>query len=430
MGAAPSLAGLPSDEGMAVILSSRRRTALMCGVALGVVFALTGGAGASSSAEGRSLRGDGIGTAKFKEQALSGTVSSRAETIPNFTSAFTDPTNGRTYHYTMVGTNPANGNVTTTIPTEIIPMRFVFDVSADPNVRVLDGTDKLAATMNSPVFQSADIGTAANTTASEPPQPPDTPPGVAPDPRVINEPSDVTQVGDAIYRAQWNKSGTGYHVLLGTPTVTATQTIAVPKNQGQIVVGSRSHADIGLVSYSWFTSHLTNLLVSMKISPHVLPIFLVNNTFLYVQTPGNCCILGYHGATSSVNGNGTQQVNTYMFASYSQQGIFSANAGDTESFIADIHALSHEVQEWYDDPFVNNIVDPWLTPTAPQYGCTSYLETGDPVVGYGFKVTLGGITYHPEDEVHFSWFARESPSRAAQGYYTYLNNFADVAQGC
>jgi hypothetical protein len=184
------------------------------------------------------------------------------------------------------------------------------------------------------------------------------------------------------------------------------------------------------MSYSWFSSHLTNLLRSMHISSHVLPIFLVNNTFLYQGSPGNCCVLGYHGATSSTNGNGTQQVNTYMFASYSQQGIFSANAGDTESYIADIHGLSHEVQEWYDDPFVNNTVNPWLTPTAPQYGCTSYLETGDPVVGYGFKISLNGIVYHPEDEVHYSWFARETPSRAEQGYYTYLNNFAHAAQGC
>jgi hypothetical protein len=119
-----------------------------------------------------------------------------------------------------------------------------------------------------------------------------------------------------------------------------------------------------------------------------------------------------------------------MFASYSQQGIFRANAGDSQSYIADIHALSHEVQEWYDDPFVNNLVDPWLTPTAPQYGCTSYLETGDPVVGYGFEVAVNGTTYHPEDEVHYSWFARETPSRAAQGYFTYLNNFAQQAQGC
>jgi hypothetical protein len=416
---------------MAVGLTNRRARIVVWASSLAVVAALTGASTASSTAAvAGSQGGDGIGTATFKEQSLSGTVSSLADTIPSFTSSFTDPTNGQTYHYTMVGTDPSKGNATTTIPTMIIPMRFVFDASADPNVNVLDGTDKVAATKNSPVFRRADIGAAANSTASAPPQPPDTPPGVAPDPRIVHEPSDTTQLGDAIYRAQWHKTGTGYHVLLGTPAVSATQTIAVPKQQGQIVVGSRSGADIGLMSYSWFSSHLTNLLRSMHISSHVLPIFLVNNTFLYQGSPGNCCVLGYHGATSSTNGNGTQQVNTYMFASYSQQGIFSANAGDTESYIADIHGLSHEVQEWYDDPFVNNTVNPWLTPTAPQYGCTSYLETGDPVVGYGFKISLNGIVYHPEDEVHYSWFARETPSRAEQGYYTYLNNFAHAAQGC
>ena len=61
---------------------------------------------------------------------------------------------------------------------------------------------------------------------------------------------------------------------------------------------------------------------------------------------------------------------------------------------------------------------------------TAYLETGDPVVGFGFVVTLSGKDYHPEDEVHYSWFAHESLPRAAQGYFTYLNNFAGIAQGC
>ena len=37
--------------------------------------------------------------------------------------------------------------------------------------------------------------------------------------------------------------------------------------------------------------------------------------------------------------------------------------------LSDIHAISHEVSEWYEpDPFVNNVVQPWETPTAPQYG--------------------------------------------------------------
>jgi hypothetical protein len=199
-------------------------------------------------------------------------------------------------------------------------------------------------TVNSPVFQNADIGASANATASAPPA------GVAPDPRIVNEPSDVTQIGDAIYRAQWGMTGTSYHVLLGQPTVLPTVSFSVPKNQGFIVVGSVSHAHIGLMSASWFSSRLKNTLSNLKISPQVLPIFLVNNVFLYIGSTSNCCVLGYHGATSSLNGNGKQQVNTYMFASYSDPNIFGPNDGDSISYIQDIHALSHEVQEWYDDP--------------------------------------------------------------------------------
>jgi len=394
------------------------------GASLAAIFtAGTLVAATTTSEAAPAAKGDHIGAPKFEDQpSASGVVSKNAITIPNWTSSFTDPTNDKTYHYTMVGTDPTGGNVATTVPTVIIPMNFNFRATGVS----LNGSDKVQATTQSPVFQNADIGAAANATASAPPGPPISAPG-----RTVNEPSDVTQLGDAIYRAQFSKTGSNWHTMLGQPSVQPTATIDVPKNQGFTVVGSTSHATIGLMSYSWFSSKLKNLINTRNISPHVLPIFLVNNTFLYQGTTDNCCVLGYHGALSSLNGNGRQEVNTYMFASYSVQGVFAPNDGDTESYIADIHGLSHEVQEWYDDPFVNNEVNPWLTPTAPQYGCTADLETGDPVVGYGFKIPMSnGITYHPEDEVHFSWFARQSPSIAEQGYYTYLNNFADVASGC
>jgi hypothetical protein len=403
-------------------MRTSKRSAILGSVAA-IIAAGTLVAATSTSDAAPAAKGDHIGTPKFEDQpSATGVVSKNAITIPNWTSKFTDPTNGKTYHYTMVGTNPTAGDVTTTVPTVIIPMNFNFQATGVS----LNGSDKVQATRQSPVFQNADIGAAANASASAPPGPPISAPG-----RTVNEPSDVTQLGDAIYRAQFSKTGSNWHVLLGQPTVQPAATINVPKNQGFTVVGSSSHATIGLMSYSWFSSKLQNLINTRNISPKVLPIFVVNNTFLYIGTTDNCCVLGYHGARSSLNGNGRQKVNTYMFMSYTVQGVFAPNDGDTESYIADIHGLSHEVQEWYDDPFVNNEVNPWLTPTAPQYGCTSDLETGDPVVGYGFKIPMSnGITYHPEDEVHYSWFARESPSRAEQGYYTYLNNFADVASGC
>lgn len=371
-------------------------------------------------------KGDGIGKAKFRTDQSVTNFSANAQTIPYFRSSFTDPTNGVTYAYTMVGSNPAQGEKTTTIKTVIIPMKFTFTLSSAEN-NVLDGSTRVTETRQSPIFVgTADIGAAASSTASAPP----TFPGVAPNPRLINEPSDVTQVGDAIYRAQWGKTGSGYHVLLGQPTVLPTVSYTVPQNKGVLVVGSVSKARIGLMDYTWFSNRLNETMRAYRVPPDTLPIFLVYDTFLYEGNTSNCCVLGYHGATSSLSGNGQQLVHTYMFAAYSEPGIFAKNPGDTISYIQDIHALSHEVQEWYDDPFVNNRVNPWLTPTAPQYGCSGFLETGDPVVGYGFVVSLNGRDYHPEDEVHYSWFARETPSRAEQGYFTYLNNFASQAKGC
>jgi hypothetical protein len=365
--------------------------------------------------------GDGIGSPKYTTAGSVTNFSANATTIPYFRSAFVDPVNGKAYAYTMVGSNPALNAVSTTIPTVIIPFQLNFALSADPAVHTLDGSVKTALTMGSPVFQLSDVGAAANASASAPPF----------GPRIVNEPSDNTQLGDAIYRAMWGLTGTGYHVLLGQPTVAATQSFQVPANQGQIVVGRRTGARIGLLDIQWFFNKLDSTINSLHIDAGTVPIILLYNTFLYEGNDlGNCCVLGFHGAKSALNGNGKQQVQTYMFASYSDPGIFGANPGDSESYVADIHALSHEVQEWYADPFVNNLVTPWLTPTAPQYGCTNDLETGDPVVGYGFKIPLGGVTYHPEDEVHFSWFAHQIPSIAAQGYYTYLNNFPGIAVGC
>ena len=403
----------------------RKQSCLFGVVSIGILAALLGPAfdGAQAQGAAPSKNGDGIGTPKFTRLGSVTNFSATARTIPYFRSQFTDPTNGRTYPYTMVGTDPGLGDVTTTIPAVIIPISFNFEASTDPNFHVLNAWSKTVLTIDSPVFQPSDVGAAASATASAPPS--------LNAGRTVNEPSDVTQLGDAIYRAQWGRSGSGYHVLLGQPTVLATQSFTVPKNLGFIVVGSRSRAHIGLLDIGWFSNRLNQAISSLHIDPGTLPIVLVYNVFLYAgNDPGNCCYLGYHSASVSLQGNGHQQVQTFLFASYSDPGIFGAHDGDAESFVTDIHALSHEVQEWYDDPFINNVVNPWLTPTAPQYGCTSFLETGDPIVGYGFKITLDGTTYHPEDEVHYSWFARESPSRAASGYFTYLNNFATAAEGC
>lgn len=173
---------------------------------------------------------------------------------------------------------------------------------------------------------------------------------------------------------------------------------------------------------------MKNLIGSLHVPAEALAIFVSDSTFLLAGDPDVCCVIGYHGAAGSTHGNGAQPVATYLYAAYSDAGIFASPK------IADVHALSHEVAEWYADPFVTNAVPPWSAPTAPFYGCQGVLETGDAVVGHGVDATPvgGSVTYHPEDETFVSWFARETPSRGFAGRYTLLANpwFTGVSQGC
>jgi hypothetical protein len=85
---------------------------------------------------------------------------------------------GRAYPFNIVGTDPALGAATTTIPTVIVPIKLTF-----PSSRVLDGTNQVVSTQNSPLFLTADYTTGGTDVG-------------------------VTQYGDAIQRAEfWNLPG-------------------------------------------------------------------------------------------------------------------------------------------------------------------------------------------------------------------------------
>jgi hypothetical protein len=69
----------------------------------------------------------------------------------------------------------------------------------------------------------------------------------------------------------------------------------------------------------------------------------------------------------------------------------------------DVTALSHEIAETYNDPFVvsdnvHNLTPFWL---APNGNCGDVLETGDVIEGLPnatFPVNLNGFLYHPQNE--------------------------------
>jgi len=210
---------------------------------------------------------------------------------------------------------------------------------------------------------------------------------------------------DAFQRANfWNFVGStapNYHIKL-KPKVLPLQTINVPAASGGTVSGPC--ANIGEVDINFFDTKAQALITSLGLSANDLPLFLSYNTF---WTSGGCCILGYHSVSGANH--------TYSVGAYSDPGIFNA------SFIQDIHALSHELGEWLDDPLVNNIVPAWGH-IGQQGGCQNNLEVGDPVTGNGFTVSKGGKTYHPEDLVFLSWFARQTPSNGAGGLWSFTGS--------
>ncbi len=375
-------------------------------------------------------------------------------TIPHFASTATDPSNGTTYGFNMVGANPSTCSgaaCSTTIEADITP------ITVNVDGYTFSGSSVVSATLASPVFATNDYGsTSAATAAGNFPNSPAMikGPGGA---LSQNDAGNALQLQDATMRAQFNQTGaSGYHLVLN-PVVKPAVTINVPNNQGTLLQSGRGviFADIDA---GWWSSQINNL--ESQASSGNLPIYLTNNVFLYdSNNPGNCCILGFHGAKArSSNGNGSQKVQTFAWASYVSPGLYSRANGGTDWAIQDIHALSHEIAEWADDPFVNNSVNPWLTPTAPQYGCSGILETGDPVVGIGFAMGTNTFeqgpnpngsqsadgAYHPEDEVFAPWFFRANPSAAeptqvaspSVGRYTLMGSlnpfpgFRAPATGC
>jgi len=398
-------------------------------------------------------------------QAMTATIGGASplpttRTIPHWYGQTLDPHNGVTYGYNMVGANPntcSGASCSVTIQADITPV--IVNIGG----LTFSGNDVLAATLASPQFATNDYGSTPAATAA----------GSFPNaPALVRGPGgtlsqgdagNLLQLEDATMRAQFNKTGSSTYHLILHPNVLPAVTINVPQNQGVLLQSGRGviFADI---SITWWSAQIQNLETSAD--PTHLPIYLTNNVLLHTgQNVLNCCVIGFHGTRATGNGggsnnsNGNAVVQTFAWASWVQPGLYSRPDGGTDWALQDIHALSHEISEWADDPFVNNTVEPWVTPTAPQYGCTGVLETGDPVVSIGFAMGTNTFEqgpnpngsqsadgyYHPEDEVFLPWFMRTSPntiSEATQtptangGRYTFmgtLNRFAGFGQpatGC
>lgn len=317
---------------------------------------------------------------------------------------------GSTYSGKMVGSSPFTTNGTTTTTVYVVPLvvtigSMTFDPTKNDKA-CLGGLNALELLKASPMvlnifdfkMNGIDVGT--------------------------------TQYSDAFQRANFWKevkaSGGTYHNLLKfkflpamsyTPdssisTLYSTPGLCTPRYGGI----QKSAFDLALKLF-----YIPGL-ASKGVNPTNLVMFMLYNTTMYGATPSNCCTGGYHGAYNDViTGAGIQ---TYSPFQWDSAGFFVAGVNAEDTAI-----MSHEVNEWQDDPFGNNAVPAWGH-VGQTSGCQTNLEVGDPLTGTDVApVNLLGFNFHLQELAFFSWFYG-GPSIGAGGKYSDNGTFTSAQGAC
>jgi hypothetical protein len=252
-------------------------------------------------------------------------------------------------------------------------------------------------------------------------------------PASFDSSSTPTQITDAIQRAEYfAKAKSDWHTLLG----------AAPKQKRIMSLPRGTYAfatnpdgtccRFVLVDANTFINLLfpatdTDTTTPIGAAEHAgdvttadISTFLFRDIYLFVGNTANCCILGFHTYDvepgTAANGNRERRF-VVNYSSWISPGIFGGGFGD-------VTALSHEIAETFNDPFVVSDGVHDLTPwwRAPNGNCQNNLEVGDVIEGLPrgvFPVTINNFTYHPQNEALLQWFQFQSPSDAIHGAYSY-----------
>ncbi|HWZ31048.1 MAG TPA: hypothetical protein VNX18_06940 [Bryobacteraceae bacterium] len=338
------------------------------------------------------------------------------DSIPNFNGQFFadgfdfNGNPNRHWYINTVGNPPQMGR-TTLINAPVQAVNVELD-DANGNLRIVgghplisDATQFVAPVLGSPVFSNATYSS-------------------GPDP---------TQFTDAVQRAEFfNKMKPDWHTLLNPQVPPA---LTVHFRQATTCAGGFTGCNyyfslnangtccrLILVDINAFFNGLADVVVTdivgNVITTQDISSFLFPNTFLYFGDRRDCCVLGFHTYFFQP-GTDPEKRWVLNYSSWITPGLFGPN-------FLDVTALSHEIAETYNDPFVvsdnvHNLTPFWLSPNG---NCQDDLETGDVIEGLlnsTFPVLLNGFTYHPQNEALIQWFEFESPSSALGGAYSYPN---------
>ena len=316
------------------------------------------------------------------------------------------------WHYQMIGTEP-EAAVTTNISAPIIPVSLDLR-NADGSPRFVNGhrlfsdaTRYVKEVLASPLFMNAHYSSSQR----------------------------ATQFVDAVQRAEfYNRAANRpWHTML-KPSVKTARVMVLRAGTYQFSL----HKDgtccaFVLVDFNTFYSKLLPTSSTDRKSPvgaaelagdiHTRDIstFLFPNTFLFSDPNVNFFFVGFHTfdeRPASVSNGFHKERFVLNFSSWVTPFIFF---GDN---FEDITAISHEIAETVNDPFVAadgvHGITPWWM--APNGNCQDLLETGDVVEDLPnatFPMRMNGVIYHPQNEALLPWFERQKPSRAIHGAYSY-----------
>jgi hypothetical protein len=309
---------------------------------------------------------------------------------------------GKTYKGVMVGSDPFTTNGTTTTTVYVVPLIVqIGSETFDPTVAdssCLGGEVPVNVLKNSPMVQAThdfkmngvDIGKA--------------------------------QYSDAFQRANfWApvfSLGETYHHKLKYKFLPAVTIAPDPSHSHLYPTSGLCIAQYGGIQKS-FLDLLVQLIIPglwpLGVSPSNLPVFMLYNTLMYGKTVNDCCIGGYHGAVGS-------PVQTYSPFDFDSTGKFGTPNQD-------VAIMSHEINEWQDDPLGNNPTPAWGH-VGQVTGCQKNLEVGDPLSGTDYGVVkMNGFNYHLQELAFFNWFYG-GPSMGAGGLYSDNGTFTAAQGAC
>jgi hypothetical protein len=317
--------------------------------------------------------------------------------MPSWSTAFVR--DGVSFPLTVIGTDPAQG-LTTTIPTVIFAYRVqladgtVFDASSD----VIDGVTPVQGVLASPIFTPA----------------PWTIGGVS---------LGITQWSDVIMRANfWGRMSTGYHVLLGRPTVIPI-TLDVPPEFGFSFADPKSGVLEAAIDGDWLNDQLVQVMQSRGIPPTTLPIHLFSQVISAAY--GHEIFAGYHFFYPFTTSSGTTVAAPFIEVGYFSKALKIPNRNPQG---VNTGALAHEIAEWLMDPAGSNFTTPWQNPGEPGVCFSSVLEVGDPLESIAPGMDIGG--YRFPDVALLPWFTGSQVLRSVNQQYSLFGGLTSASSVC